>query len=319
MEIKDYFDAKRRIDGILHKNPLEYSKYFSDISGANVYLKCENRQKTGSFKVRGAYNRIVRLMEGPKKPKAVVACSMGNHAQAVAFGATSAGIKSTIVMPKCATAVKIEATKGYGAEVVLHGETYGETIAFAMQLAKDTGAVYVPGFDCDDIITGAGTCGLEILEDLINVNTIIIPVGGGGLLAGVAYAVKHINPRVRIVGVQAAGATAMLESFNKGEIITKTAKTIADGIAVQTPGAKPFEVIRQFVDEIVSVTDDEIENAIVKLLERCKQVAEPSGAASLAALCSGKLDLRGQNVVCIVSGGNINLELIRNILTKKLA
>jgi len=318
MEIKDYFDAKRRIAGIVHKLPLEFSKYFSDMAGANVYLKCENRQKTGSFKVRGAYNKIARLVE-KGRPSSVVACSMGNHAQAVAFAATEAGVKSSIVMPTKAPIVKIEATRGYGAEVVLHGDTYSDASDHAREIEAKTGAVFIPGFDDDDVISGAGTVGLEILEDLINVNTIIIPAGGGGILAGVAYAVKHINPQVRIIGVQSEGANALYTSFKSGTLVTSATSTFADGIAVQKPGIRPYEIIRDYVDDIVLVSDDEIADAMIGLLERCKQVVEPSGAASLAAIATGKVNVRGQNVVCIVSGGNLDLEVVARLIERYVA
>ena len=318
MEIRDFFDAKARISGILHKQPLEFTKYFSDMSGASVYLKCENTQKTGSFKVRGAYNKISKMVETEAFLKEVVACSMGNHAQAVAFAATEAGVKSTIVMPKSATLVKIEATRGYGAEVVLHGNTYSDAFDYAKELEKKTGAVYIPGFDNDEIIAGAGTVGLEILEELINVDTIVIPAGGGGLLAGVAYIVKQVNPKVRIVGVQSAGATALYTSFKTGKIVTSATSTFADGISVQKPGLKPYELIRDYVDEIVLVTDEEISDTLIGLLERCKQVVEPSGAASLAAVASGKVNVKGQNVVCIISGGNLDLELVYKLIERHL-
>jgi len=318
MELKDFFEAKQRLQGVIHKIPLEYTKHFSDITGATVYMKCENRQKTGSFKVRGAYNKIAKLAS-TGKVKAVVACSAGNHAQGVAYSATCAGIKSTIVMPTRAPAVKVSATKSYGAEVVLHGDTYDDAFIHAKELEQKTGAVYVPGFDDDDIIIGAGTIGLEILEELLNVDTIIIPAGGGGLLAGIAYCVKNINPKIRIIGVQASGATAIYNSYKTGKLTpSQNVSTFADGIAVKTPGTKPFEIIKKYVDDVVTVTDDETAEVIVALLERCKQVVEPSGAVALTAIATGKVDVRGQNVVCLVSGGNLDLELVSNLIQKSL-
>jgi len=318
MELKDFFEAKRRLEGVIHKIPLEWTKHFSDITGANVYLKCENRQKTGSFKVRGAYNKIAKLTEGGKVTS-VVASSAGNHAQGVAYSATCAGIKSTIIMPTRAPAVKVAATKGYGADVVLHGDTYDDAFTYAKELERTTNVTFVPGFDDDDVIIGAGTIGLEILEEMLNVDVIVIPAGGGGLLAGIAYCIKQINPKVRIIGVQASGATAIYDSFKSGKLSpSKSVTTFADGIAVKTPGTKPFEIIKKYVDEIVTVTDEETSDVIVALLERCKQVVEPSGAVALTAIANGKVNVKGLNVVCILSGGNLDLQLISNLIQRSL-
>jgi len=316
MELNDFFDARARLDKVIHRIPLEFSNYFSKLTGGKVFLKCENLQKTGSFKVRGAYNKIAKLQES-KKPKAVVACSAGNHAQGVAFAATKAGIKSTIVMPTRAPLVKVDATASYGASVVLHGNSYDDSYIKAREIEKQTGAIFVTGFDDYDVVAGAGTIGLEILEELVNVNTIVVPAGGGGLLAGIAAAVKQINPKIRIVGVQSEGATALITSYKTGTYTTtdKTS-TIADGIAVGKPGVIPYELIKQYVDEMVTVSDDEVADALVILLERCKQVVEPSGAVSVAAILSGKVDVKGQNVCCILSGGNIDLDTISKLIQR---
>ncbi|MCL2570744.1 MAG: threonine ammonia-lyase [Firmicutes bacterium] len=317
MDVNDFLDAQKRLNGIIFKTPMRFSNYFSQITGANVYLKFENLQKTGSFKIRGAYNKIARLVE-TDKPKAVIACSAGNHAQGVAFAATKAKIKSTIVMPTGASNVKVAATKGYRAEVILFGETFDDAGIHARELAQKTGAVFIPGFDDEDIIKGAGTIGIEILHELGNVDTIIVPAGGGGLLAGIAHYVKLINPKIRIIGVQAQGCDALYRSFKTGIYsINETATTFADGIAVKTPGKIPFEIIKKYVDDMVTVDDNEIADVIVDLLERCKQVVEPSGASCVAAITTGKINIKGQNVVCILSGGNIDLKLLSKLIVER--
>ena len=262
LELKDFEAAADRLKNVIHNIPLSTSCTFSAMTGAEVYLKYENQQKTGSFKVRGAYNKIMkRFAEGDLH--AVVASSAGNHAQGVAFAATAAGVKSTIVMPRSAPIAKVSATQGYGAEVV--------------------------------------------------------PAGGGGLISGVAACAKQINPRIQIIGVQAEGAPAIANSFRTGERTpSDTVHTIADGIAVKTPGEKTFEYIKQYVDRVVTVSDDEIASAVLLLLERCKQVVETSGAAPLAAVLNNKVDVKGKKVVCVLSGGNIDVSFIHKIVEKGL-
>ena len=286
--------------------------------GAEVYLKYENQQKTGSFKVRGAYNKIMkRFAEGDLH--AVVASSAGNHAQGVAFAATAAGVKSTIVMPRSAPIAKVSATQGYGAEVVLAGNIYDEAYAKACEICEETGAEFIHPFDDEDVMAGQGTIALEILRDLPGVDMIFVPAGGGGLISGVAACAKQINPRIQIIGVQAEGAPAIANSFRTGERTpSDTVHTIADGIAVKTPGEKTFEYIKQYVDRVVTVSDDEIASAVLLLLERCKQVVETSGAAPLAAVLNNKVDVKGKKVVCVLSGGNIDVSFIHKIVEKGL-
>ena len=271
LELKDFEAAADRLKNVIHNIPLSTSCTFSAMTGAEVYLKYENQQKTGSFKVRGAYNKIMkRYAEGDLH--AVVASSAGNHAQGVAFAATAAGVKSTIVMPRSAPIAKVSATQGYGAEVVLAGNIYDEAYAKACEICEETGAEFIHPFDDEDVMAGQGTIALEILRDLPGVDMIFVPAGGGGLISGVAACAKQINPRIQIIGVQAEGAPAIANSFRTGERIpSDTVHTIADGIAVKTPGEKTFEYIKKYVDRVVTVSDDEIASAVLLLLERCKQ------------------------------------------------
>ena len=311
LELKDFEAAADRLKNVIHNIPLSTSCTFSAMTGAEVYLKYENQQKTGSFKVRGAYNKIMkRFAEGDLH--AVVASSAGNHAQGVAFAATAAGVKSTIVMPRSAPIAKVSATQGYGAEVVLAGNIYDEAYAKACEICEETGAEFIHPFDDEDVMAGQGTIALEILRDLV-------PAGGGGLISGVAACAKQINPRIQIIGVQAEGAPAIANSFRTGERTpSDTVHTIADGIAVKTPGEKTFEYIKQYVDRVVTVSDDEIASAVLLLLERCKQVVETSGAAPLAAVLNNKVDVKGKKVVCVLSGGNIDVSFIHKIVEKGL-
>ena len=256
LELKDFEAAADRLKNVIHNIPLSTSCTFSAMTGAEVYLKYENQQKTGSFKVRGAYNKIMkRFAEGDLH--AVVASSAGNHAQGVAFAATAAGVKSTIVMPRSAPIAKVSATQGYGAEVVLAGNIYDEAYAKACEICEETGAEFIHPFDDEDVMAGQGTIALEILRDLPGVDMIFVPAGGGGLISGVAACAKQINPRIQIIGVQAEGAPAIANSFRTGERTpSDTVHTIADGIAVKTPGEKTFEYIKQYVDRVVTVSDD---------------------------------------------------------------
>ena len=319
MTIHDIEQAAARLRDVVHSVPLSTSETFSAMSGAKLYLKCENLQKTGSFKVRGAYNKIAKLRE-ESGVEAVVASSAGNHAQGVAFASSSLGVKSTIVMPSAAPLAKVAATEGYGANVVLCGDCYDDAYNKAVEIQRETGAVFVHPYNDEDVIAGQGTIALEILHDLPMVDLVLIPAGGGGLLAGMAFCIKQINPRVKVVGVQAAGADAIVRSFAKKELVTtETSITIADGIAVKCPGDVTVSYINQYVDEMVTVTDDEIAEAILLLLERTKMVVEPAGAASLAAAINRKTDLAGKRVCCLLSGGNIDVSLIQKIVEKGLA
>ena len=310
--------AAERLKPILHHTELDLSSTFSGMTDAKIYLKCENRQKTGSFKIRGASNRIAAIVEnGNIRP--VVASSAGNHAQGVAYAASRFNIPATIVMPKAAPIAKVQATQGYGAKVVLAGDCYDDAYAEAMRICADEGAEFLHPYNDPDVIAGQGTLGLEILADLPYVDVIIVPAGGGGLLAGVASAVKQINPRVKVYGVQAKGADAIAQSFEKKTLVTTdTAATIADGIAVKAPGDLTVELINRYADGVVTVSDDEIANAILLLMERCKQIVEPAGATPLAAVLGGHIPVKGKRVVCVMSGGNIDVSFISNIIERGL-
>lgn len=318
LELKDFEQASERLKNVIHNIPLSTSCTFSSMTGAEVYLKYENQQKTGSFKVRGAYNKIMkRFAEGGLQ--AVVASSAGNHAQGVAFAAASVGVKSTIVMPRSTPIAKVSATQGYGAEVVLAGTIYDEAYAKACEICEQTGAEFIHPFDDEDVMAGQGTIALEILSDLPFVDMIFVPAGGGGLISGIAACAKQINPRVQVIGVQAEGAPAIANSFRAGALQpSESVRTIADGIAVKQPGEKTFSYIQKYVDRVVTVSDDDIASTILLLLERTKQVVEPAGASSLAAVLNNKVDIKGKKVVCVLSGGNIDVSFIHKIVEKGL-
>ena len=314
LTLSDFELAAERLKPILHHTELDLSTTFSDMTGGRVYLKCENRQKTGSFKIRGATNKLSAMVaRGERRP--VVASSAGNHAQGVACAARKLSVGATIVMPKAAPIAKVQATEGYGARVVLAGDCYDEAYAEARRICDEEGATFLHPYDDEEVIAGQGTLGLEILSDLPYADTIVVPAGGGGLLAGVACAVKQVNPRIRVCGVQAAGADAIAQSFRAGaRVCTSGTSTIADGIAVGAPGELTVPLINRYADEVVTVSDAEIANAILLLMERCKQIVEPAGASSVAAVLSGALDVRGQRVVCLLSGGNIDVSFIQSII-----
>ena len=283
-----------------------------------LYLKTENLQETGSFKLRGAYYKISQLTE-EEKSRGIIACSAGNHAQGVAMAATQSGIQSLICMPDGAPISKVEATKQLGAEVRLVKGAYDDAYATALQLQEDTGATFIHPFDDDEVIAGQGTIGLEILDELENPDAVVVPIGGGGLISGVAYAIKHLNPNVKIYGVQAAGAASMVKSQQEGTPITlDQAETFADGIAVKHPGDITYQVVEQYVDEIVTVSEDEIAAAILALIEKQKVIAEGAGAVSVAAVLFHKLPVEGKKVVCIVSGGNIDVNILSRVITRGL-
>ena len=318
LELKDFELAQERLKPILHHTELDLSSTFSSMTGGKVYLKCENRQKTGSFKIRGASNKIAAMVERGEKCS-VVASSAGNHAQGVAYAAKKFGIPATIVMPKAAPIAKVQATEGYGAKVVLAGDCYDDAYARACEICREEGATFLHPYNDLEVIAGQGTLGMEILGDLPAVDIVIVPAGGGGLLAGVAAAVKQLNPRVKVYGVQAEGADAIAQSFREGRLITtESASTIADGIAVKAPGDITVELIRRYADGVLTVSDTEIADAILLLLECCKQVVEPAGATPLAAVLSGRLDVKGKRVVCVLSGGNIDVSFIQSIIERGL-
>ncbi len=314
LALRDFENAAKRISGVIHRTDLDFSSTFSDMTGGEIWLKCENRQKTGSFKIRGAANKIASMVERGEAT-AVVASSAGNHAQGVAYAATRNGIQSTIVMPRTAPIAKVQATEGYGARVVLCGETYDDAYARALEICEEEQAAFLHAFNDYEVMAGQGTIGLEILSQLPTVDTVVVPVGGGGLLAGVASCIKQANPRVRLVGVQAEGADSVVRSFREGQLTARDSiSTIADGIAVKYPGDKTVELIMKYADDMVTVSDNEISAAILLLMERTKQIVEPSGAASLAAVLSGRTDVKDHKAVCLLSGGNIDVSVIHRIV-----
>ncbi len=318
LTLRDFERAAKRLDGMVHETELGCSTTFSDMVKGEVWLKYENRQKTGSFKLRGAGNKIAALCERGEV-KSVVAASAGNHAQGVAYASHMKGIPATIVMPKSTPIAKVQATEGYGARVVLCGECYDDAYDRAMQICQEEGATFLHPFDDYEVMAGQGTVGLEILKQLPTVDTVVVPVGGGGLLAGVAACIKQVNPRVRVVGVQAAGANAVYKSFQEHRHVqTERVSTIADGIAVKNPGESTVVEIMKYADDVVTVSDNEISAAILLLMERDKQIVEPSGAAPLAAVLSGKLDVADKKTVCLLSGGNIDMSFIHRVIEQGL-
>lgn len=308
--------AKENIKDVVVKTPLLHSNFFSKQSNNNVYMKCENLQLTGAYKLRGALNKMMSLSDEEKK-KGVVCSSAGNHAQGVAYAANLMGIKATIVMPTTTPYLKVKSTKDLGGNVILHGSVYDDAYSYAKKLEEEKGYTFLHPFNDVNVIYGQGTIALEILEDLKNVDVIVCPIGGGGLISGVALAAKGINSNIKIIGVQAAGANAMETSFHLGKLTPLTSvNTIADGIAVKSPGDITFSIIKEYVDEIITVTDDEIVDAFLALSEKHKLIAEASGAASLAAL--SKLNFEGKNIVSIISGGNIDMLTITSLINSGL-
>ncbi len=305
LDLSEVFKASRVLKGVARRTPIMFASRINP--EAKVHLKCENLQNTGSFKLRGAYYKISQLTD-EEKSRGVIACSAGNHAQGVALGASRNGIKSIICLPAGAPISKVEATKGYGAEVCLVPGVYDDAYAKAVELKEEKGYTFVHPFDDEKVIAGQGTIGLEIIEDFPEVEAVIVPIGGGGLIAGVAFAIKSLRPDVKVYGVQAEGAPSMYNSIKEGKRVhLDTVKTIADGIAVKEPGENTFNLISQYVDEIVTVSEDEIAAAILTLMEQKKLVSEGAGAVSVAAAMFNKVPIKGKNVVCVVSGGNIDV------------
>jgi len=302
----------------IKKTPLIHSPTFSELTNSEVYLKAEFRQRTGSFKIRGAYYKIKSLSDEEKK-HGVVAASAGNHAQGMAFASSLEKISCTIVMPKNASPAKVAATRGYGANVILEGVNYDESFAKAKKIAKETGATMIHAFDDPQIIAAHGVIGLEILDDLPDVDEIYLPIGGGGLAAGTLIAIKEKNPNIKVVGVQSKSFPSMYESVKQGSLTASGGeRTIADGISVKIPGQLTFDIIKELIDEIVLVDDTEITKAMFLLMERMKFVVEPAGAASLAYLISKK-PAPGKKVVAILAGGNVDMYLLGQIVDKGLA
>ncbi|MEW6214936.1 MAG: threonine ammonia-lyase [Nitrospirota bacterium] len=311
VKVKDIQNAHENIKALVHKTPLIYSNSFSKMTRAEVYLKAENLQKTGSFKVRGAFNKMIHIRDGK-----VIAASMGNHAQAVAFAASRLGLHAKIVMPMAAPIVKEEATRGYGAEIVLYGENFQDALNYALS-QKDY--IFIHPFDDEEVIAGQGTIGVEIIEDLRDIDFVVVPVGGGGLISGISIAVKALSPKTKVIGVQTESAISAHISFREKEISDRPPlPTLADGIAVGRVGDRTFEIMNRYVDDITLVSEDSIAMAILLFLERKKLVVEGAGAVPLAALLENKGSFNGKRIVLVVSGGNIDFTLIDRIIHKGL-
>lgn len=311
--------AQENINAVVRKTPLFYTSTFSKKCSCKVYLKCENKQKTGAFKLRGAYNKLVNLTEEEKK-KGVIASSAGNHAQGVAYAATAFKVKSTIVMPLTAPQAKVDATRGYGAEVIQAGQVYDECHDKAVEIQKETGATFLEPFNDVDVMAGQGTIALEILEELPDTDVIVVPIGGGGLISGIATAAKALKPSIRIIGVEPEIIPSAKTSIKNGKVTTVPgAKSLADGISVSTIGDKCLEYLQKYVDEIVTVSEDEIAHAMFQLMEISKLIVEGSGAAPLAALLAKKIKgIEGKNVALLVSGGNADIATTAKIIEREL-
>ena len=319
--LEDVKKAQETIKNIVKKTDILESTKLSSMTGANVYYKCENLQKTGSFKVRGACNKIANLTD-EEKANGVIASSAGNHAQGVALGAKMNGIEATIVMPQTAPLAKVTATKSYGANVVLEGLVYDDAYAKALEIQKETGATFLHPFNDEYVIAGQGTIALEIFEQMNSkVDTILCPIGGGGIIAGVAVAAKALNPNVKIIGVQTANIPSMYESMKAGKVTTAFKDTsVADGISVKTVGELTFSIVKDLVDDVILVEEGEIAEGLLFLMENQKVVAEGSGAVTTAAILSGKyIPKKNENVVCIISGGNIDINTLNRIIAIGLA
>ena len=316
MKLQDFTTAREHLQKVLLPTHLIYSPIFSEESGNQIYIKPENLQKTGAFKIRGAYNKINKLTEEEKK-RGVIASSAGNHAQGVAYAARELGIKAVIVMPKTTPLIKVQSTKKYGAEVVLYGDVYDDAYQKAKELEAQEGYVFVHPFDDIDVLEGQGTIALEILEEMPDTEVIVVPIGGGGLISGIAAAAKMIKPDIKIIGVEPSGAASATEALKKNKVVTlPEANTIADGTAVKRSGDLTFNCIKQYVDEVVTVDDYELTEAFLLLAEKHKIIAENSGILPLAAL--KKLTERGKKVVPVVSGGNIDVLMISSMIGKGL-
>lgn len=320
--LADFDAARDRVAKVVVVTPMETSRFLAEILGSPVHLKCENLQRTGSYKIRGAYNRLSRLSDD-EKARGVVAASAGNHAQGVALAARELGISATIFMPVGVALPKLQATRNYGAEVVLRGDGVDRALKSAAEFAESTGAVFIPPFDHADVVAGQGTLGLEILDQVPDLDTVIVPIGGGGLISGVASVLKQrfaLDGRtVRIIGVQSENAAAYPPSLNAGiSTEIRVAPTIADGIAVSKPGILNFEIVKATVDEVITVSDDDIARAMLMLLERAKLVVEPAGAVAVAAILTGQVKNSG-TTVAILSGGNIDPLVMERVISRGLA
>jgi len=316
LSLDKVFDAQMVLKNIIRETNVV--RAYGIAPECELYLKPENLQITGSFKVRGSAYKIAMLSEEEKK-RGVIACSAGNHAQGVALAATKNGIKSLICLPDSAPISKVEATKGFGAEVCLVEGCYDDAYQRAVELKESEGYTFVHPFDDENVIAGQGTIALEIFNDLDNIDAIVVPIGGGGLISGIAYTVKQIRPSVKVYGVQVVGAPSMYNSVKDGEIeCLESVSTIADGIAVKKPGENTYALVREYVDEIALVSDDEVASAILALIEKQKMIAEGAGATAVAAVMAGKFDLKGKRVVAVVSGGNIDVTSLSRVIDRGL-
>lgn len=316
LTIDNVYRASQVLKGVIRKTDVIHApKLCAD---TDLYLKTENLQVTGSFKVRGAYYKMACLSE-EEKQRGVIACSAGNHAQGVALAAQKNGIKAVICLPDGAPISKVEATKSYGAEVCLVEGVYDDAYQKALSLRDEKGYTFVHPFDDEDVIAGQGTIGLELMEQLPDLDAVLVPIGGGGLISGIAYTLKTINPRVKVYGVQASGAPSMAQSLKDGAVEELAGvSTIADGIAVKKPGDLTFSICSKYVDEVVTVTDDEISAAILALMEQQKLVTEGAGAVAVAAAMFHKVDLKGKKAVCVLSGGNIDVTILSRVIKRGL-
>lgn len=314
--LEDIKAARQTISNQIVQTPIDHSSSCSKLLGHDIFFKLENYQRTGSFKMRGASNKIASLTEDEKR-RGVIACSAGNHAQGVALSASLSGVKAVIVMPETAPLMKIQATQNYGAEVILKGQSFDEARDYAYQLAKEKSYVFVHPYEDEKVIAGQGTLGLEIYEQIPNLDLIVVPIGGGGLISGIAIALKTLNPKIKVIGVQAAQANTMYQLYKHQDVqIPKMVSTIADGIAIKAPSQVMYDsFISKYVDDVVTVTEGEIAEAIVFLLERAKSVAEGAGASALAAVLSKKVKLEKRNCV-LVCGGNIDLNIVSQIIQR---
>ena len=312
MNLDSFKSARKVLDGVLHSTDLMYSPFFSKMTGNNVYIKPENMQVTGAYKIRGACFKCSTLTE-EEKTRGLITASAGNHAQGVAYAARAAGVPATIIMPTTTPLVKVNNTKDYGARVILHGETFDDAAAMAARLSEEEGLTYVHPFNDLTVATGQGTIAYEIFKDLPDVDVILVPIGGGGLAAGVATLAKLLNPSVKVIGVEPAGAASMKASVEAGHVVTlDRISTIADGVAVKTPGDKVFPYIQKYVDEIITIDDNELVDAFLDVMEKHKMVVENAGLLTIAAL--NRLDCRGKNVVPVLSGGNMDVITISSLV-----
>lgn len=314
VSIESIKKAAENIKDQIHITPVFHSSFLSKKAGADVYLKAENMQKTGAFKIRGAYNTVKKALNSGEKIKGFVTASSGNHGQAVAYSATMAGVGATVVLPKDASQAKINAIKGYGAKIV-YIDPSKDRLALAKNIAKEENLLFIPPFDHEDVISGQGTIGMEILEQVPNIDIVLVPIGGGGLISGILMAIKEIKPKVQVVGVEAVKSNCMYLSLQAGQILTlEKTDTIADGARTKRPGEITFDIIQRYVDEIILVEEEEIIDAMYLLMERQKIVVEPTGALSLAAALTGKFS--GRKVICVLSGGNVELSQLGKMILK---